>query len=592
MTFNLYENSPKSENIIYTLARTWPTSWQCSKDGPRIWNISIPNITHTTQYYFENNWKGYNMNYGEYTTSLYCDISPTNAPTHLPTHTKTPTNIPTLLTVNPTNIPTNTPTTNSPTTPIVLTCGSSYVGYLYAGKIDKFVNFQFKSQYNEIVFTTCSQNYTGVDTVLSVNINNTEYKNDDSLISCNDNSIQSSILSTLTLNRNIIGLQLNEFYTIQVSGHTNKTQGFYQLSMSCNDTNTPTMIPTINPTTIEDTITPTLAPTTLKPSISPTMTSTLDISCVTLDSCKEAEFNITELDTFTLVCDKTSSCKDVKIHLFNVTKSEIVCLEYQSCENLLISTNNAYGTYLQMLEYSSNIKYKNEIGYIANGLDCSLNKEAEITYDLIGNDTITKQELDEFASKQYKNNKKACESIEYYYDTDKSCTITYMFNTKWKDNVFIKGKYAKGCNKIPIELFTNIECIFTLSPTETPTSTPTQSPSNAPTPNPTNTPTISPTNIPTNAPTYSPTIAPSNSPTFTPTNSPTYTPTQSPTHTPSNSPTQSPTYIPTQSPSNAPTPNPTIAPTISPTNIPTNAPTYSPTIAPSDSPTLNNIKYT
>ncbi len=102
-------------------------------------------------------------------------------------------------------------------------------------------------------------------------------------------------------------------------------------------------------------------------------------------------------------------------------------------------------------------------------------------------------------------------------------------------------------------------------PTATPTSTSTPLPTDTPTPVPTDTPTPVPTatNTPTPVPTDTPTPTRTATPTFTPepTSTSTPTPTIEPTRTPTSTATPEPTVVPTTPPTSTPSPIATVAPT-------------------------------
>ena len=102
-------------------------------------------------------------------------------------------------------------------------------------------------------------------------------------------------------------------------------------------------------------------------------------------------------------------------------------------------------------------------------------------------------------------------------------------------------------------------------------------------PPPTATPTATRTSTPTNTPTITPTFT--KTPTITPTNTPTITPTF--TKTPTNTPTATITPTFTKTPTNTPTNTPTFTktPTNTPTNTPTITPTNTRTITPTNTPT-------
>jgi formylglycine-generating enzyme required for sulfatase activity len=131
-----------------------------------------------------------------------------------------------------------------------------------------------------------------------------------------------------------------------------------------------------------------------------------------------------------------------------------------------------------------------------------------------------------------------------------------------------------------------------VSPTATPTNsvsptvTPTETPSASPTVTPTETPSASPTVTPTETPSASPTVTPTETPSASPTVTPTETPSASPTVTPTETPSASPTVTPTETPSASPTVTPTETPSASPTVTPTETPSASPTVTPSISPTI------
>ena len=108
----------------------------------------------------------------------------------------------------------------------------------------------------------------------------------------------------------------------------------------------------------------------------------------------------------------------------------------------------------------------------------------------------------------------------------------------------------------------NISCLFTPTPTQTPSITPTI------------TQTITPTEGLSPTPTSSLTATPTESPTATPTNS------VSPTVTPTETPSASPTVTPTETPSASPTVTPSISPTITQTITPTITATITPTQSP------------
>ncbi len=174
-------------------------------------------------------------------------------------------------------------------------------------------------------------------------------------------------------------------------------------------------------------------------------------------------------------------------------------------------------------------------------------------------------------------------TIDLNFTSVYELTVTDIF-----DQIFIDS-----------EVNETIGCIFTNSPTSSPSLAPTNAPSFSPTTPPTFSPSLSPTTLPsnspsiapTNIPSYSPTIPPTNFPTFSPTFSPTANPTISPTNVPTDSPTFSPTFSPTANPT-GPTENPTNAPTQPPTFSPTGSPSQPPTLAPSNSPTFPTINPT
>ena len=102
----------------------------------------------------------------------------------------------------------------------------------------------------------------------------------------------------------------------------------------------------------------------------------------------------------------------------------------------------------------------------------------------------------------------------------------------------------------------DLELIFKVTPTTTPTSTPkpTNTPTSTPVPTNTPTPTSTPIPTPTNTPTPTSTPTPTPEPTVTPT--PTATPTPEPTEVPTETPTPTPTDTPTPTPTDTPTPTP------------------------------------